>query len=122
MDPLGFGLENFDAIGAWRDRDGKFEIDSSGTLPDGTAFRGPVELKKLLLSQRDAFCRALSERMLTYALGRGTEEADEPGIRDIAETVAKNDYRFSSLILAVVNSPAFQSRRMVEMQPKTASK
>src|SRR5262249_55589344 len=70
MDPLGFGLENFDAVGAWRTRDGNFDIDPSGVLPDGRSFSGPAELKKILLAQKDQFARCLVEKMLTYGLGR----------------------------------------------------
>ena len=76
MDPLGFGLENFDAVGAWRTMDGKLPIDSSGTLPDGRTFNGPEELRTILMSDRDAFARALTSKLLTYALGRGLERYD----------------------------------------------
>src|SRR5207248_6116712 len=76
MDPLGFGFENFDAVGAWRDKDGKFDVDSSGVLPDGSTFKGPAELRKVLLKKKDQFVRCLADKMLTYALGRGTERSD----------------------------------------------
>ena len=79
MDPLGFGLENFNAIGAWREEDGKFPVDASGALPGGQIFRRPEELKALLLERRDAFVAGVSEKMLTYALGRGLERLRPPG-------------------------------------------
>jgi hypothetical protein len=111
MDPLGFGLENFDAIGAWRDREGEFEIDSSGELPGGESFRGPAELRKILAGKRDLFIRCLSEKMLTYALGRGLEYYDACTINTITAHLSASDYRFSELILAVVGSEPFQRRR-----------
>lgn len=111
MDPLGFGLENFDAIGAWRDSDGDFPVDASGTLPGGAVFQGPRELKKILLDQRDVFVRSLSEKLLTYALGRGLEYYDTCAVDDIRDTVIAADYRFSALVLAIVRSDPFQLRR-----------
>jgi len=111
MDPLGFGLENFNAIGQWRTQDGKFPVDSSGTLPDGRSFSGPRELKVILKADRDAFARGLTEKLLTYALGRGVERYDRPVVKKIAARVATNDYRFSSLTLEIVNSLPFQYRR-----------
>jgi mono/diheme cytochrome c family protein len=111
MDPLGFGLENFNAIGQWRAQDGKFPVDSSGTLPDGRSFNGPQSLKVILRGDRDAFARGLTEKLLTYALGRGTERYDRPAVKRIAARVAAKDYRFSSLALEIVNSLPFQYRR-----------
>ncbi len=113
MDPLGFGLENFDAIGAWRIQDGKFPIDASGILPDGRTFKGPNELKVILKSDRQAFTEGLSEKLLTYALGRGLERYDRPTVRAIARRVASHEYRFSSLVLEIVTSLPFQYRRGV---------
>ncbi len=110
MDPLGFGLENFNAIGSWRDMDGKFPVDSSGALPDGRAFHGPVELKTILKTTPDAFVKGLSEKMLTYALGRGIERYDKPVLVSIQTKMAADDYRFSDLILGIVNSVPFQTR------------
>jgi hypothetical protein len=110
MDPLGFGLENFDAIGGWRTKDGAERVDSSGSLPDGRSFRTPAELKQILLTDRAAFVKALSEKMLIYALGRGLEPYDRPALASIVGAVEKNDYRFSSLVLAVVNSMPFRMR------------
>jgi mono/diheme cytochrome c family protein len=111
MDPLGFGLENFDATGAWRDRDGNFEIDASGSLPDGRVFSGPEELMEILKGDRDEFARAITAKLLTYALGRGLERYDTRTVRDIASKLPGHDYRFSGLVLEIVNSLPFQSRR-----------
>ena len=97
MDPLGFGLENFDATGAWRDRDGKDPIDASGTLPDGRLFRGPGELRKVLAEKSDDFVRCLTEKLMTYALGRGLTPADRPEVDRIVRHTCRNGYRFSSL-------------------------
>jgi len=110
MDPLGFGLENYDGIGSWREADGKFPIDPSGTLPSGQTFASPRELKAILKERRDEFVRCLAERMLTYGLGRGVEYSDRCTVDDIAKAVAQNEHKFSSLILAVVHSDAFQKR------------
>jgi hypothetical protein len=111
MDPLGFGLENYDAIGAWRAQDGKFPIDSSGALPDGRSFEGPDGLKKILIADRDHFAECVAEKLLTYALGRGLERYDRPAIRTITSHLAAHDYRFSSLVLEIVNSLPFQMQR-----------
>ena len=108
MDPLGFGLENYDAIGAWRTQDGKFPVDSAGTLPDGKSFHGPDELKAILAGNREVFTRCLTEKLLTYALGRGLERYDRPTVKVIVQLVAASDYRFSGLVLAIVNSLPFQ--------------
>jgi hypothetical protein len=110
MDPLGFGLENFDAIGAWRDRDAGRPIDASGELPNGQKFDGPVELKAVLKSRQDLFCRCLAQKMFTYAVGRGTERSDEPAIDAIVAHMAENEFSFSSLVLGIVRSESFQSR------------
>ncbi len=115
MDPLGFALENFDGIGRWRDTDADAPIDSSGVLPDGTEFQGPAGLRKvLLLKRREQFVTTVTERLLTYALGRGVEYTDGPAIRRIMREVAASDYRWSSLILATAKSMPFQMRRSQE--------
>lgn len=111
MDPLGFGLENFDAIGAWRTKDGQFPINASGTLPDGRSFDGPKGLEAILKEQPEAFADCLTRKLLTYALGRGLEPADDPTVRKIVKNVAADSYRFSSLILEIVKSDLFQKRR-----------
>jgi len=123
MDPLGFGLENLNAIGAWRDEDGKFPVDASGVLPGGHAFKGPRELKALLLADRDAFVAGLTEKLLMYALGRGLERYDRPALQSIEAGLAKQDYRFSELVLSVVNSLPFEmkSARDAAVPPAVAS-
>jgi hypothetical protein len=110
MDPLGFGLENFNAIGAWRTEDGKFPVDASGTLPDGRTFRTPAELKVLLRQDRDVFARALTEKLLIYAVGRGVERYDRPTIAEIVARLPAQDYKFSTLVSGIVNSLPFQMR------------
>ncbi len=110
MDPIGFGLENYNAIGAWRTSDGNFPIDASGELPGGTRFDGPAGLRAVLYAQRDQFARNLSEKVLTYALGRGLESYDEPVIEEIRKDIARNGYRFSNLVLATIESIPFQMR------------
>jgi hypothetical protein len=110
MDPLGFGLESFDATGAARAHDGRVPIDASGVLPDGRAFDGPAGLRAVLSERRPAFARCLTEKLLTYALGRGLGRADRPAVADVARKLADNDYRFSALVLALVHSDPFQTR------------
>ncbi|MFN0124804.1 MAG: DUF1592 domain-containing protein [Blastocatellia bacterium] len=110
MDPLGFSLENFDAVGAWRARDGKFPIDPSGLLPDGKSFKNAEDLIGILSTQRDAFAEALTEKLLTYALGRGVERRDRAVVRQIAARVAAREYRFSSLVQEITGSLPFQRR------------
>jgi hypothetical protein len=112
MDPIGFGLENFDGIGAWREKDGAFTIDASGQLKGGEKFTGALELRQILAEKkRDDFVRCLAEKMLTYALGRGLEYYDRCAVERICKDVAKQDYRFSALVLAVVRSVPFEMRR-----------
>ena len=111
MDPLGFGLENFDAVGAWRTMDGKFPIDSTGTLPDGRSFNGPEELRSILRADHQAFEHCLTAKLLTYALGRGLERYDKRTVSGIVSRLPEREYRFSGLILEIVNSLPFQSRR-----------
>ena len=114
MDPLGFGLENFNAIGAWRTQDGKFPVDATGTLPDGQSFQKPAELKAILKTNREAFLTGLTEKLLTYALGRGLERYDKPAMTAIAKKATEQEFKFSALILAVVNSLPFEERRVKE--------
>jgi hypothetical protein len=111
MDPLGFGLENYDAIGAWRTQDGKFPIDATGALPDGQSFQGPDDLKAILKTDRRAFAECVTEKLLTYALGRGLERYDKRTVKAIAGRLGASDYRFSALVLEIVNSLPFQMRR-----------
>ncbi|MCY4511191.1 MAG: DUF1588 domain-containing protein, partial [Acidobacteria bacterium] len=111
MDPLGFALENFDGIGQWRDRDGGAPIDASGLLPDGTAFTGPADFREALLERRGEFVRTVTEKLLTYALGRAVGAHDMPAVRRILGESASDDHRWSSLILGIVESRPFQMRR-----------
>ncbi len=111
MDPIGFGLENYDAIGRYRTTDGKFPIDPSGTLPSGKSFAGAAELKTILRSDPRTFSNALSEKLLTYALGRGLEAYDRAAVATIVNRVQQNDYRFSVLVQAIVDSAPFEMRR-----------
>jgi mono/diheme cytochrome c family protein len=108
MDPLGFALEHFDAIGAWRDTDGDLAIGPSGAFPDGRSFAGFQNLVAILKADPAAFTECLAEKMLTYALGRGLERTDRKAVKAIAERVAKEDYRFSALVLEVVRSVPFR--------------
>ena len=111
MDPLGFALENFDAIGGWRTTDGAAPIDASGALPNGSTFNGLAGLRPILLAQREQFVRTVTGKLMTYALGRGVEYYDQPVIRKIAREAAASDYHWSSIILGIVQSMPFQMRR-----------
>jgi len=112
MDPIGFSFENYDGIGAWREKDGDFAIDPSGALVSGEAFSGPAGLKAILLNEkRDEFLRCLTEKVLTYALGRGLEYYDKCAVDAITAKLKRDRYKFSSLILEVTRSTPFQMRR-----------
>jgi hypothetical protein len=110
MDPLGFGLENYDAVGGWRTRDGTFDIDLSGTLPGGATFDGPKGLRDLLRGKASDFRRCLSEKLLTNTLGRGMRPKDRTTVDRICRAVERSQNRFSSLVLAIVNSEPFLFR------------
>jgi hypothetical protein len=110
MDPIGFAFENYDAIGAFREKDGQFPIDPSGELPDGKTFQGPAELKLILKDKKELFARSLAEKMLTYALGRGLEYYDKCAVDKLLAALEKNDYRITTLIVETVNSDPFQMR------------
>jgi cytochrome c553 len=111
MDPLGFSLENFDAIGRFREQDGKWPVDASAALPDGRTFVGAAGLRTLLRQDQDAFAACVAEKMLTYALGRGLERYDKRTVRAIVASLRQSDYRFSALVLEIVKSLPFQERR-----------
>jgi hypothetical protein len=111
MDPIGFGLENYDAVGVWRDREGGKAIDASAVLPDGRKFAGPVELKKLIQAGKEQFLECLIEKMLTFALGRGVEHYDGPVIKDLSGVLARNGCKLSTLVVEVVKSYPFQYRQ-----------
>ena len=106
MDPIGFALESFDGLGRWR-----AGVDSSGVLPDGTRIDGPVGLRNVLLDKKDQFVTTVTERLLTYALGRGVEAFDMPAVRTIVRDAAPREYRWSSIVTGIVNSVPFQMRR-----------
>jgi hypothetical protein len=110
MDPLGFALENFDMVGTWRQVDGKTPIDSSGQLVDGTKLTGVADLRNAMLSRREMFVSTATQKLLTYAIGRTVQYYDMPAVRSIVRKAAQNDYKFSSLVLGVVNSDAFQKK------------
>ncbi len=110
MDPIGFALENYDLVGTWRDIDGKSPVDASGQLVDGTKLNGPADLRQALLSRSDAFVTNATEKLFTYALGRPVQYFDMPMVRGVVRHAAQNDYRFSSLVLGVVSSDAFQMK------------
>jgi Protein of unknown function (DUF1592)/Protein of unknown function (DUF1588)/Protein of unknown function (DUF1585)/Protein of unknown function (DUF1587)/Protein of unknown function (DUF1595)/Cytochrome C oxidase, cbb3-type, subunit III len=111
MDPSGFALENFDAVGRWRTNENGAPVDASGSLPGGNSFSGPAGLRQAILNRPDLFVSTLTEKLLTYALGRGLEPYDAPAVRRIANDAQPQDYRFSAIVLGVVNSTAFQKRR-----------
>lgn len=111
MDPIGFSLENYDAVGKWRREFANQPIDASGTMPDGREFDGPAGLRDLLLDQPDDFVGTVTEKLLMYALGRGLEYYDMPAVRGIVRNAAEDDYRWSSVILGVIESDPFQMRR-----------
>jgi mono/diheme cytochrome c family protein len=110
MDPLGLALENFDAVGAWRNRDAGSAIDASSELTDGTHVNGVAGLRQVLLAKREMFANTMAEKMLTYALGRGLEYYDRPVVRAVARDAARREYRFSALVLGVVKSTPFRMR------------
>jgi len=111
MDPIGFSLENYDAVGRWRTTEGGVPVDAAGSLPDGSTFTGAAGLRQALLRNPELFVTTTAEKLLTYALGRGVEEDDAPAVRGIVRAARADDYRFSSLVLGIVNSTPFQMRR-----------
>jgi hypothetical protein len=115
MDPLGFALENFDAIGKYRTMDGDSPIDSSGVLVDGSKFTNPAEFRRALLAHKDEFLRNFTEKLMTYGLGRVVGNSDMPAVRAVVRNAAGTDYRWSSVILGVVTSEPFQMRRSAEV-------
>ena len=108
FEPLGLAMENFDAVGTWRLQDGDNPIDASGVLVDGTKVDGVASLRAMLVRRQDQFVRVVTEKMLTYALGRGVEYQDMPLVRSIVRDSAPAKYKFSALVLGIVKSPAFQ--------------
>jgi hypothetical protein len=112
MDPLGFALENYDAVGKWRDTaEAGSPVDAAGSLPGGARFDGPGGLRGLLLERREQFVSALTEKLLAYAVGRGAKSYDRPAIRGVVRDAAADDYRWSSIIVGIVQSTPFRMRR-----------
>jgi hypothetical protein len=118
MDPLGFALENYDAVGRWRTQAASLAIDASGALPDGTRFEGARGLIEAILRRPDAFATTVTERLLTYAIGRGPEYFDAPAVRTIRRDAAAQDYRFSAIVLGIVKSVPFQMRTAAYTSPR----
>jgi hypothetical protein len=114
LDPLGFALENYDATGRFRAEEGGAKIDASGALPGGVMLDGPGDLKRILSERQDEFVDCLTEKLLTYALGRGLEHYDMPAVRQIRRETVRGGYQFSALVNALVNSVPFQMRRSPE--------
>ena len=114
MDPLGFGLENYDLLGKWRSEVDGVPIDATGKLPSGEQFKGPNELKAILLERKDQFVAHLTRKVLGYALGRGLTNEDQCVVEEIAERVAKDDYRAQALILEIVSSVPFQYKMVAQ--------
>ena len=113
MDPIGFALENFDAVGQWRTRDGRNPVDAAGQLVDGTKINGPADLRNALLGYSDQFVRTVTEKLMTYGLGRGVEYYDQPVVRSIVRQASRDNYKFSSLIIGIVESAPFQMKKKV---------
>jgi hypothetical protein len=111
MDPIGFAMENFDAVGRWRDRDAGKPVDTSGVLPGGMAFDGVAGLKRVLLAQPELFTGALAEKLTMYAVGRNIQYYDMPAIRQVVRDAAKENYTFASLVVGIVKSAPFQMRQ-----------
>ena len=111
MDPIGFAFENYNAIGQWRDKDGKYVVDAAGQLPSGQTFNGALELEQIYRKDPDAFVECVTVKLMTYALGRGVERYDRPTIKQIVKKTSGNDYRFSDLVLEIVNSLPFEMGR-----------
>jgi hypothetical protein len=111
MDPIGFGLENYDGVGAWREKDGEAPVDSSGTLPSGESFRGPAQLKMILKARPREFARSLTEKLLIYALGRGLGESDRCAVDRVVKDLESREYRFAALVQGIVSSDPFLKRR-----------
>jgi hypothetical protein len=110
MDPIGFAMENFDAVGQWRDHDGANAIDVSSKLPDGTVVDGLAGVKQLLLNDPQRFVGAMTQKLLMYGIGRNVQYFDAPAVRKIVRDAAANNYKFDALVLGVVNSAPFQMR------------
>ena len=122
MDPIGFSLENFDGIGLWRTRDEDTPVDASSQVFDGTKIDGPAGLRSWLAGYRTQFIEVVTEKLLTYALGRGVEYEDYPVIRSIVRDAARDNYRFSSIVMGIVKSAPFQMRKTTEEVEKVSAR
>jgi len=120
MDPIGFALENFDAVGVWRTNDSGLKIDPAGQMFDGAKLNGPATLRQAILNHSESYLGTFAENLFAYGIGRVTDYNDMPEVRAIVHEAAKNDNRFSSFVLGVVKSPAFQMRRAEDAEPKGA--
>jgi len=119
IDPPGLALENFDAVGRWRARgEGGAAIDASGTLPSGETFEGVAGLRRALVASPEIFVGTVTEKLLTFALGRGADHRDGPAVRQIRREAEKGEYKFSALVLAIVRSAPFQMRRSADGPPR----
>jgi hypothetical protein len=116
MDPLGFALENFDGIGEWRVKEQGGNVDPEGQLADGTKVDGPVALRQALNKHPEMFVRTVTEKLMTYGLGRGLDHRDMPLVREIARDAAKNNYKWSSLVLGIARSAPFQMKKAAQAQ------
>jgi hypothetical protein len=114
MDPIGLSLENFDAVGAWRIREANGPIDASGQLSDGTEISGAATLREALMRRPDVFVTTMTEKLMTYALGRGLDDRDMPAVRRIVRDASRQHHRFSSLVLGIATSVPFQMRAAAE--------
>lgn len=121
MDVLGFGLENYDGIGQWRSKDGKFDLDTSGIMPNGKSFQNPAEMRVVLQAELPDFARCITEKMLTYALGRGLERYDRRAIESITKKLAPANYPFQALVQEIVQSLPFSMRRGETPRPDSKS-
>jgi len=113
MDPVGFAMENFDVVGAWRTREPGGPIDASGQLADGRQIDGVVTLRNAILEHPEIFVTTMTEKMMTYALGRGVEASDMPAVRRVVRDAAKQNYRLSSMVMGIVKSVPFQMRAAI---------
>jgi hypothetical protein len=119
---MGLALENFDAVGAWRTQDGESPIDASGVLVDGTKVDGVASLRGWLMNRSDQFVRVVAEKLMTYALGRGVEYQDMPVVRSIVHDAAASQYRFTSIVMGIVKSPAFQMNMKAASNQEVAAR
>jgi len=122
IDPPGFALENFDAVGEWRDKDHGVPVEAAGQLADGARVDGPAALRDAVMKRPDQFLRTMTEKVLTYALGRSVTYADMPAVRGILRDTARENHRFSALVMAVVKSPPFRMREVPRPEGVTATR